>query len=79
MAGAGSIGGLPATPFVSTLLDDTDAPSARATLSAQEDLGVVPPTTGDAGAVLTVNPAGILHYDPTLTHGAHLTALSFGL
>jgi len=79
VAGAGSIDGLPATPFITTLLDDTDAPSARTTLSAQEDLSVVPPTAGDAGAVLTVNPAGVLHYDPTLTHGAHLTALSFGL
>lgn len=77
--GAGSIGGLTTTTFITTLLDDTDALSARATLSAQEDLGVVPPTTGKAGAVLAVNPAGGLHYDPTLTHGAHLTALSFGL
>ena len=79
MPGAGSIGGLTTTTFITTLLDDTDALSARATLSAQEDLGVVPPTTGKAGAVLAVNPAGVLHYDPTLTHGAHLTALSFGL
>ncbi|MEP2814911.1 MAG: hypothetical protein ABJZ53_14715, partial [Alphaproteobacteria bacterium] len=62
-----------------TLLDDTDPLSARATLSAQEDLSVTPPTVGNAGAVLTVNPAGSFHYDPTLTHGAHLTALSFGL
>lgn len=79
VAGAGSIGGLPATTFIATLLDDTDPLSARATLSAQEDLGVTPPTVGNAGAVLTVNSAGSLHYDPTLTHGAHLTALSFGL
>ena len=79
VAGAGSIGGLPATTFITTLLDDADAPSARATLSAQEDLSVTPPTGSNAGAVLAVNPAGDLHYDPTLTHGAHLTALSFGL
>ncbi len=77
--GAGSIGGLPTTTFITTLLDDTDAPAARATLSAQENLSVAPPDAGDAGAVLAVNASGSLHYDPTLTHGAHLTALSFGL
>ena len=79
VAGAGSVGGLPATTFITTLLDDTDPLSARATLAAQEDLNVAPPTVGNAGAVLSVTPGGALHYDATLTHGAHLTALSLGL
>lgn len=79
VAGAGSIGGLPATTFITTLLDDTDPLSARATLAAQEDLNLAPPTVDNAGAVLSVDPAGALRYDPTLTHGAHLTALSLGL
>ncbi|PIW30501.1 MAG: hypothetical protein COW30_02120 [Rhodospirillales bacterium CG15_BIG_FIL_POST_REV_8_21_14_020_66_15] len=78
VAGAGSVGGLPATPFIAALLDDADAATARGTLSAQEDVNLAPPTAANAGAVLSVDPAGALHYDPVLAHGAHLTALSHG-
>lgn len=79
IATEGSADGLAVSGFIALLLDDTDAASARATLAAQEDLAVAPPTTGDAGAVLCVDGAGGLQYDPTLAHGAYLTALHFGL
>ena len=79
IAGTGSVGEAPVTAFIETLLDDVDAATARATLAAQLNLGIAAPTVGDAGAVLSVDAEGDLRYDPTLTHGAHLTALSFGL
>ena len=79
IAGVGSIDGVPISAFAETLLDDTDAANARATLAAQETLGVTPPTGANAGSVLSVSAEGDLQYDPTLSHGAHLTALTHGL
>ena len=79
VAGTGSVDGLPVSTFAATLLDDIDANAARTTLSAQADLGLATPAVADAGSVLSVSPEGDVHYDPTLSHGAHLTALSHGL
>ncbi|MEQ8505169.1 MAG: hypothetical protein RIB80_07570 [Rhodospirillales bacterium] len=79
IAGISTPGNTPVSDFISTLIDDADAVTARGTLAAQEDLNLSPATAGNAGAVVSVSASGELQYDPVLTHGAHLTALSYGL
>lgn len=79
IAGIGTPETVPVSDFISTLIDDADAVTARGTLSAQEDLNLSPATAGNAGSVISVNTSGELQYDPALLHGAHLTALSYGL
>lgn len=78
MAAAGPMSELPLSTFMATVIDDTDAAAARASLSAQENLGLSPASAGNAGAVVSVSTGGGLQYDPSLAHGAHLAALSHG-